>query len=684
MPGARVLRSDVIRKRLFGVAPETRLPSSAYDKATNERVYRKVYDEAAAALGAGYSVIADAAFLDPAERAAIAVVAARAGVPFTGLWLEARAKTLRQRIAARRGDASDADRAVLDFQLSRDLGPLDWARVDASGSIRSVTAAAGRYLFSGGVPLESDPMRGDKSSAGAAPRPRPVVLCILDGWGHRRERADNAIALAKAPNWHRFLRDCPHALLEASETFVGLPSGQMGNSEVGHMNLGAGRVVMQDLPRIDQAVADGSLAKNKALAEFVAKLKKRGGTAHLLGLLSPGGVHSHQDHIAALAKALDAAGVTTVCHAFLDGRDTPPKSALGFVERFEGATKGLKQFRFGTIGGRYYGMDRDKRWDREQQAYDAMVAAKGDRAKDAKSAIEEAYARGESDEFVKPTVIGDYAGMKDGDGLVSANFRADRIRQILTALLDPKFDGFKRGKVVKFAAALGMTQYSDALDPLLATLFPPERPDETFGQIVSEAGLKQLRIAETEKYAHVTFFFNGGREDEFPGETRILVPSPKVKTYDLKPEMSANEVTDKLVDAIGKGTFDAIACNFANADMVGHTGDEAAAIRAVETLDHCLGRIATAVKRAGGCLLITADHGNAELMRDPETHEPHTAHTLNPVPVILVNGPPGVTSLENGRLADIAPTLLALMGLTRPKAMTGHPLFHAAHVSATV
>ncbi len=437
----------------------------------------------------------------------------------------------------------------------------------------------------------------------------------------------------------------------------------MGNSEVGHMNLGAGRVVMQDLPRIDQAVADGSLAKNKALTDFVAKLKKSGGTAHLLGLLSPGGVHSHQDHIVALAKALDAAGVPTVCHAFLDGRDTPPKSALGFRRTVRGRDQGPEAvphrhhrralLRHGprqALGPRGAGVRRDGR------------SAGRARGETRSAAIEAAYARSESDEFVKPTAIGDFAGMKNGDGLVSANFRADRIRQILTALLDPKFDGFKRGKVVKFAAAVGMTQYSDELDPLLATLFPPERPDETFGQIVSEAGLKQLRIAETEKYAHVTFFFNGGREEEFPGETRILVPSPKVKTYDLKPEMSANEVTDKLIAAIDKGAFDTIVCNFANADMVGHTGDEAAAIKAVETVDHCLGRIADAVKRAGGCLLITADHGNVELMRDPETHEPHTAHTLNPVPVILVNGPPGVTSIENGRLADIAPTLLGADG----------------------
>jgi 2,3-bisphosphoglycerate-independent phosphoglycerate mutase len=525
-------------------------------------------------------------------------------------------------------------------------------------------------------------MRGGKSPAGAANRPRPVVLCILDGWGYRRERADNGVALAKAPNWHRFMRDCPHALLEASETFVGLPSGQMGNSEVGHMNLGAGRVVMQDLPRIDRAIEDGSLARNKALGDFIAKLQKSGGAAHLIGLLSPGGVHSHQDHLAALARVLDAAGIPVVCHAFLDGRDTPPKSALGFVAKFAGAAKGLKHFRFGTVGGRYYGMDRDNRWDREELAYRAMVEARGERAKDANGAIEAAYARHESDEFVKPTAIGDFAGMKNGDGLLAANFRADRIRQILTALLEPKFAGFKRGKVVRFAAALGMTQYSEELDRHLATLFPPERPDETFGQVVSEAGLTQLRIAETEKYAHVTFFFNGGREEEFPGETRILVPSPKVKTYDLKPEMSAYKVTDRLVEAIDEARFDAIVVNFANADMVGHTGDEAAAVKAVEAIDRCLGRVADAVTRAGGTLLITADHGNVELMRDPETGEPHTAHTLNPVPVILVNAP-GVAKLDNGRLADVAPTLLALMGLKRPAAMTGHALIHVADARAT-
>jgi 2,3-bisphosphoglycerate-independent phosphoglycerate mutase len=509
-------------------------------------------------------------------------------------------------------------------------------------------------------------------------------LCILDGWGYRGDRRDNSIALAQTPRWDGFMRDCPHALIEASETFVGLPKGQMGNSEVGHMNLGAGRVVVPDLPRIDQSIADGSLAKNPALTSFVAALKKSKGAAHLVGLLSPGGVHSHQGHMAALTKLIDEAGIPVICHAFLDGRDTPPKSAEDYVAQFDKDVAGRKHFRFGTVGGRYFGMDRDKRWDREEPAYRAMVEARGERAANAKSAIDAAYARGESDEFVKPTAIGDYAGMKDGDGLIAANFRADRIRQLLSALVEPDFSGFPRHKIVRFASALGMTHYSEELDARLATLFPPQRPDETFGQMVSEAGLTQLRIAETEKYAHVTFFFNGGREEEFPGETRILVPSSKVKTYDLKPEMSANEITDRLVDAIDKKQFDAIVCNFANADMVGHTGDEAAAIKAVEAVDRCLGRIADAVTRAGGVLLITADHGNAEQMKDEKTGQPHTAHTLNPVPAILVNGPAGVTRLDNGRLADIAPTLLALMGLKQPRAMTGHSLIHVADARASV
>jgi 2,3-bisphosphoglycerate-independent phosphoglycerate mutase len=505
-------------------------------------------------------------------------------------------------------------------------------------------------------------------------RPRPVVLCILDGWGYRPERADNSIAQAKTPHWHDFMARSPHALVQASELFVGLPKGQMGNSEVGHMNLGAGRVVMQDLPRIDQAIEDGSLAANPALARFIARLKGTGGTAHLMGLLSPGGVHSHQHHIAALARLLDEAGVPVGVHAFLDGRDTPPKSALDDVARFAADTAGLARTRLATVSGRYYAMDRDRRWDRVEKAYQAMVETRGETAGAAATAVAQSYAAGTSDEFVLPTVIGDYRGMRDGDGVLMANFRADRVREILAALLDPGFSGFARGRVPRVAAALGMSEYSTELAPFIETLFPPGRLNDTFGEVISRAGLTQLRIAETEKYAHVTFFFNGGREAEFSGESRILVPSPKVATYDRQPEMSAPEVTDALVAAINEHRFDVVIVNYANTDMVGHTGDIVAAIAAVETVDRCLGRLAEAVTRAGGCLLITADHGNAEMMRDPATGQAHTAHTLNPVPLLLVNPPAGITGLRDGRLADIAPTLLALLGMSQPAAMTGRPL----------
>ncbi|HEY1506970.1 MAG TPA: 2,3-bisphosphoglycerate-independent phosphoglycerate mutase [Stellaceae bacterium] len=504
--------------------------------------------------------------------------------------------------------------------------------------------------------------------------PRPVVLCILDGWGERADKADNAILDADTPHWHEFLKTSPHAQLQASEHYVGLPDGQMGNSEVGHMNLGAGRVVTQDLPRIDKAVADGSIAKIPALREFIARVKQAKGTAHLMGLVSPGGVHSHQDHIAALAKALSDAGVPVAIHAFLDGRDTPPKSAEAHIAKLLADVAACKSLRIATVSGRYYAMDRDKRWDRVGKAYEALVDAKGERAADAKAAIAQSYAAGKTDEFVLPTVIDDYAGMKDGDGVICANFRADRVREILTALVDPGFKDFPRARVVRFAAAAAMTEYSETLSHLLLTLFPPQDLSDTFGEVISHAGLTQLRIAETEKYAHVTFFFNGGREEEFPGESRILVPSPKVATYDLKPEMSAPEVTDKLVEAIDSGKFDVVVVNYANTDMVGHSGDLKATIKAVETVDQCLGRVADAVKRAGGTLLITADHGNAEMMRDPKTGEPHTAHTTNPVPLILVNPPAGVTGISDGRLSDIAPTLLRLLDIAQPKAMTGHAL----------
>ncbi|MGH6945779.1 MAG: 2,3-bisphosphoglycerate-independent phosphoglycerate mutase [Kiloniellales bacterium] len=505
--------------------------------------------------------------------------------------------------------------------------------------------------------------------------PRPVVLCVLDGWGEAGPSAHNAIRLARTPVLARFYANVPHALIDASEHEVGLPAGQMGNSEVGHMNLGAGRVVLQDLPRIDRAVDEGRLAELPALQDMTAELKASGGTAHLLGLLSPGGVHSHQRHLAALANTIIAAGVPVAVHAFLDGRDTPPQSALGYLERF--ATEAPKAT-VATVSGRYYAMDRDKRWERTALAYGTLVSADGERAPSALAAVEQSYRKQVHDEFVLPTAIGDYRGMKDGDGIVMGNFRADRARQILAALLDPRFDGFRRSKQIAFVGALGLAAYGAELAPFLSALFPPQDLTRTLGEVVAERGLKQLRLAETEKYAHVTFFFNGGREKVFPGEERILVPSPKVATYDLKPEMSAPELTDRLVEAIESGRFDLIVVNYANGDMVGHTGKLEAAIVAVETVDRCLGRVAEAIERAGGALLITADHGNAEQMTDEVSKQPHTAHTMNKVPLILVGATGRAAKLSDGRLADIAPTLLALMKLPQPSEMAGRSLLSDA------
>jgi len=501
--------------------------------------------------------------------------------------------------------------------------------------------------------------------------PRPALLCILDGWGWRPEdAADNAIARARAPNYRRMLAECPHALLATSGAAVGLPRGQMGNSEVGHMNIGAGRVVAQDLPRIDVAIEDGTLAARPVLLDLIAKAKSTGGALHIMGLLSPGGVHSHQDHIAALVKA--AAGVPVFVHAFLDGRDTPPKSARGFVEKFLADIAGIPGVRLATLAGRFYAMDRDKRWDRVEKAYAAIVEAEARRFEGPLAAIDASYEEGVTDEFLVPVVLDDYAGVSDGDVLLFANFRADRAREISAALLDPAFDGFVRRRVAHFAAAAGLTEYSDALKPLMAAVFPPEDVRDTLGEVVAARGLKQLRIAETEKYAHVTFFLNGGRELQFPGEDRILVPSPKVATYDLKPDMSAGEVTDRLEEAILSGRYDLIVCNYANPDMVGHTGVMEAALKAVETIDAALGRLRAAIEKTGGVMLITADHGNIEMMEDPATHEPLTSHTTLDVPVILVNGPRG--ALTDGRLADVAPTMLDLMGIPVPAAMTGHSL----------
>lgn len=513
----------------------------------------------------------------------------------------------------------------------------------------------------------------------ASTRPRPTVLCILDGWGDREDADNNAIAQADTPVWDRLVRQGPKAQLDASEGFVGLPSGQMGNSEVGHMNLGAGRVVLQDLPRIDKAIEDGSLEANPALARFIAALKKSGGTAHIMGLMSPGGVHAHQDHIAALVGMLEKAGIETVVHAFLDGRDTPPRSAIGYVRDFMEKAPGVK---IATVTGRYFAMDRDKRWDRVSRAYNVITTGTGNAAATAVEAIEASYTREESDEFVAPTAIDGYAGMEDGDGLLMANFRADRAREILLALIDPAFDGFARQKTVRFAAKLGMVEYSTEIGKMMDVLFPPEDLHDVLGEVVSRLGMKQLRIAETEKYAHVTFFFNGGREEPFEGEDRILIPSPNVATYDLQPEMSAFEVTDRLVEAIGSSTYDLIIVNYANTDMVGHTGNLKAAISAVEAVDTCLGRLEKAVLDAGGAMLVTADHGNAEMMADSATGQAHTAHTMNRVPLILVGNNASREALRSGRLADIAPTLLDIMGLDKPAAMTGKTLIDHAQKTA--
>jgi len=505
-------------------------------------------------------------------------------------------------------------------------------------------------------------------------RRRPVMLVILDGWGWREEPADNAVRQAKTPTFDRLWQSLPHGFLRTSGQDVGLPDGQMGNSEVGHLNIGAGRVVMQDLPRIGAAIASGEIARAPALIDFIGKLKASGGTCHLLGLVSPGGVHSHQDHAAALAKILSSAGVPVLVHALTDGRDTPPQSSAEDIKRLITALP--PSVKIATVCGRYFAMDRDKRWDRVAKAYNAIVEADGPRFPDAPAVVANAYADKQFDEFIVPAVVGDYRGMKDGDGVLCFNFRADRVREILSALLDPDFSGFARNRFVRFAAAVGMTQYSDALDRLMATIFPPQTLKNILGEVVADAGRTQLRMAETEKYAHVTYFLNGGREEPFSGEDRIMVPSPKVATYDLQPEMSAPELTDKAVAAIASGKYDLIVLNYANPDMVGHTGSLTAAIKAVETVDAGLGRIAQAIEKSGGALLVTADHGNCEMMRDPQTGGPHTAHTTNPVPLLLV-GARNRALVAAGRLADIAPTLLELMELPKPTEMTGASLLRA-------
>lgn len=508
----------------------------------------------------------------------------------------------------------------------------------------------------------------------SATRPRPVVLCVLDGWGFRDDAADNAVTRANAPNFRNAWQDYPHALLDASEEHVGLPKGQIGNSEVGHMNLGAGRVIFQDLPMIDRAIANDEVKDNQALRTVLEKLKATGGTLHLLGLASPGGVHAHQDHMVALAKIISDAGVTVAIHAFLDGRDVPPMSASGQIEKFQKNLAHIKKAKLVTIVGRYYAMDRDKRWERVEKAYDLLTEGVGVPSDNFVEAIQASYRAGVTDEFVLPVVAKGFRGIQDGDGILFANFRADRAREILTALLDPNFTGFKRKVVRQLTTALGMVEYSEQLNRLMTSMFPPKIINGGLGEIMAMAGLKQLRIAETEKYPHVTFFFNGGREEPYEGEERIMIPSPKVATYDLQPEMSAATVTEKVVAAIEGDTFDFIVLNYANPDMVGHTGSFDAAKKAVETIDVCLGQLFAAVKKKGGLILLTADHGNCETMTDTTTGGPHTAHTLERVPLILFNAPKNIKSLHDGKLADVAPTMLALMGLPVTKEMDGQNL----------
>jgi 2,3-bisphosphoglycerate-independent phosphoglycerate mutase len=515
------------------------------------------------------------------------------------------------------------------------------------------------------------------SRTGAAPAVRPVVLLILDGFGCRDDAPDNAISRADAPNWRRLLGTCPHTTIDASELRVGLPEGQMGNSEVGHLNIGAGRVVYQDYTRIDVAIRDGQFARNRALVDVVETARAGNATLHVLGLLSPGGVHSHQRQLAAMVDMAASGGAPRVAvHAFLDGRDTPPRSAAASLDYMAGVCARLPRARIATICGRYYAMDRDQRWERVQPAYELIVDGKAPfRAATAQEGLEAAYARGVSDEFVPATAIVDAHGrptrMQDGDVVVFMNFRADRAREMTRALTDPGFAGFVRPRVPRLARFVCLTNYGDEFRHL-AVAFAPQTITNGFGEYIARLGLAQLRIAETEKYAHVTYFFNGGSEAVYPGEDRILIPSPKVATYDLKPEMSAPEVTDRLVEAIDGGRYDAIVCNYANADMVGHTGNFDAARRAIETLDASIGQIVEAARRHGGEVVITADHGNAEQLQDDATGQPHTAHTLNRVPCVYVGRP--ATLLDGGALQDIAPTLLALMGLPKPPEMTGHSL----------
>lgn len=494
---------------------------------------------------------------------------------------------------------------------------------------------------------------------------KTTVLAILDGWGIRDDRAYNAIALSKTPIYERMLMQYPWTVLQASGRFVGLPDGQMGNSEVGHLNIGAGRLVKQLLPRINDALSSGDFFKSipplQQLSQHLLSQKRK---VHLIGLLSPGGIHSHQSHIERLYDAFVEKGVEVVMHAFLDGRDTPPSSAVEFMTSF----CNQRQRHVHTLGGRYFGMDRDKRWDRVHSAYDAIVHAKGDKFTDPVRYVHDCYAQGITDEFIPPAVSAEYQGFNEDEAVFMVNFRSDRARQLLQALLDPEFKEFDRGAHIRISDALGLVSYSEQLDQWMKACFLPEELNNTLGEFVSRQGLKQLRVAETEKYAHVTFFLNGGREEPFNREDRFLIPSPKVATYDLQPSMSAEAVTDAVIKGIGE--YDLIVVNYANPDMVGHTGILDASINAVETIDQQLGKLEMAILNHGGVMVITADHGNIETLWDDDANQPHTAHTMNPVPLIIVQSNVNY-KLNQGALCDVAPTLLRIMKQEQPVEMTG-------------
>ena len=510
---------------------------------------------------------------------------------------------------------------------------------------------------------------------------RPIVLVILDGWGYSESPECNAIAAAKKPNWDRLWNTYPHTLIRGSGAEVGLPANQMGNSEVGHLNLGAGRVVYQEFTRVSRSIKTGSFFSNQTLVDAVDRAKASDKAVHILGLLSPGGVHSHEEHIHAMVELAARGGTNKVyLHAFLDGRDTAPKSAAESIQKMEARFAEIGSGRFASMIGRYFAMDRDHRWPRIQSAYDLITLGKGDFvAETAEAGLEMAYARGESDEFVKATAIvpegTQPVQVEDGDVVIFMNYRSDRARQITRPFIEPDFDAFERIATPRLGQFVSLTEYKSEYD--IPVAYPPDRLKNVFGEYISKLGMRQLRIAETEKYAHVTFFFNGGREEPFEFEDRTLVKSPNVSTYDEQPEMSAPEVTDKLVAAIEDGKYDVIICNYANPDMVGHSGNFEATVKAIEYLDTCVERVVNAVQKAGGEILITADHGNAEMMRNEATNQAHTAHTTNPVPLVYI-GRPLKLSPNGGALSDIIPTMLDLMDLEQPTEMTGHSLIDYA------